>query len=60
MLSVAKKYPGEVILAFGHKVSSIKVPVMGVLNEEKIELDYRAEGFNEPKNGATAVYEIDP
>lgn len=60
MLAAAKKYPGEVILAFGHKVSSIKVPVMGVLHEEGIELDYRAEGFNEPKNGAAAVYEIDP
>ena len=41
MLESAAKHPGEVILAFGHKVSCIKVPAMGALAENGIEVDYR-------------------
>lgn len=59
MLEVAAKHPGELILAFGHKVSSIKVPAMGALAEAGIEVDYRDPPFNDPKNGSTAVFEVD-
>lgn len=59
MLEAASKHPGEVILAFGHKVSSIKVPAMGALAEKGIEVDYRDPPFSDPKNGATAVFEVD-
>ncbi len=59
MLEAASKHPGETILAFGHKVSSIKIPIMGALSESGIEVDYRDPPFNEPKNGATAVFEVD-
>lgn len=59
MLDAAAKHPGELILAFGHKVSSIKVPCMGALAEAGIEVDYRDPPFNDPKNGATAVFEVD-
>lgn len=59
MLDIAAKHKGEVVLAFGHKVSSIKVPAMGALAEAGIEVDYRDPPFNDPKNGATAVYEVD-
>ncbi len=41
MLESAAKHPGEIILAFGHKVSCIKVPAMGALAENGIEVDYR-------------------
>lgn len=59
MLEAAAKNPQEIILAFGHKVSSIKIPVMGALAEKGIEVDYRDPPFNDPRNGATAVFEID-
>jgi broad specificity phosphatase PhoE len=59
MLEAAAKHQGETILAFGHKVSSIKIPIMGALAESGIEVDYRDPLFNEPKNGATAIFEVD-
>ena len=59
MLEAAAKHPGEIILAFGHKVSSIKIPSMGALAENDIEVDYRDPPFNNPKNGSTAVFEVD-
>lgn len=59
MFKVAQEHPGGLILAFGHKVSCIKVPAMGVLAERGIEVDYRDPPFNDPKTGATALYEVD-
>jgi broad specificity phosphatase PhoE len=58
MLDAAKAHPGEVILVFGHKVSSIKIPAMAALKEIGVEVDYRDPLF-EPKNGASAVFEVD-
>lgn len=59
MFKVAKEHPGGLILAFGHKVSCIKVPAMGALEKAGIEVDYRDSDFNDPKPGATALYEVD-
>ncbi len=59
MFKVAKEHPGGLILAFGHKVSCIKVPAMGALEKAGIEIDYREPPFNDPKTGATALYEVD-
>jgi len=59
MFKAAGEHPGGLILAFGHKVSCIKVPAMGALAEQGIEVDYRDPPFNDPKTGATALYEVD-
>ena len=59
MLDVAKKHPKEIVLAFGHKVSSIKIPVIGALMENGIEVDYRDPSFN-PINCSTVVFAVDP